>query len=58
MKKAILLLAITVATILVNKQETKAQTLDTVNVSTTLRLQDWVWAIGKFGSGKSIILDN
>lgn len=27
------------------------QNLDTVNVSVTLRSQDWAWAVGKYGSG-------
>lgn len=29
----------------------KSQTLDTVNVSLTMRAQDWAWAIGKYGTG-------
>jgi hypothetical protein len=29
----------------------KAQNLDTVNVSLTLRAQDWAWAVGKYGHG-------
>lgn len=28
-----------------------SQNLDTVNVSVTLRAQDWAWAIGKYGAG-------
>ena len=28
-----------------------SQSLDTVNVSITLRAQDWAWAVGKYGTG-------
>jgi hypothetical protein len=32
-----------------------SQNLDTVNVSLTLRAQDWAWAVGKYGAGTDSI---
>lgn len=37
--------------VIITANSIKAQNLDTVNVSVTLRSQDWAWAVGKYGSG-------
>lgn len=31
--------------------KSNSQNIDTVNVSLTLRAQDWAWAVGKYGHG-------
>lgn len=45
MKKALVIVA------LLFSIKCSSQNLDTVNVSLTLRAQDWAWAVGKYGSG-------
>lgn len=42
---------ITIILVIITANSIKAQNLDTVNVSVTLRAQDWAWAIGKYGAG-------
>lgn len=45
MKKIIFLLAVLISL------NSFSQRVDTVNVSLTLRAQDWAWAVGRFGPG-------
>lgn len=45
MKKLLIILGLVIS------QIGNSQSLDTVNVSLTLRAQDWAWAVGKYGHG-------